>query len=108
MLAKVDSMVGLHSKQYLHAWRLNFVIVQCWVSTDKAAYFPDDSICVIDELSEVNEHHAADKHPSRLNTISTCVHGGDGGGAVVLERHPYSATSMKADAKAHIDAAFCA
>ena len=58
--------MALHSSvgwgvYYLHAWRLNFVVIQCWVSTHKAAHFPDNSIRVLDKLVEVDEHHAARK-----------------------------------------------
>lgn len=58
---------------YLHAWRKNFVDVQCWVSTDKAAHLPDNSICVLDKLIEVNEHHAARKQTLRLKLLTAAI-----------------------------------
>lgn len=52
---------GIQSQHYLHAWRLRLVVVQVWVSTHKAAHLPDNPLCILDELSEINEHHAAKK-----------------------------------------------
>ena len=53
-------MVADADSRYLHAWWLRCMFVQRWVSTHKVAHLSDNSFCVLDELTKVNEHHTAE------------------------------------------------